>query len=81
LKIPGHKTAPTCSSLAKPWAQVMLDCTYLILLCSCKTNAGQIESVVYETSTSYSFSSQPDLYLLETARVFLEPPDVRVEHV
>ncbi len=59
----------------------MLDCAYLILLCSCKTNVGQIESVVYETGTSYSFSSQPDLYLLETACAFLEPLDVRVEQV
>jgi hypothetical protein len=81
MKTPWHKTAPTCSSLAKPWAQVMLDCAYLILLCSCKTNARQIESVVCEIGTSYSFSSQPDLYLLETTCVFLEPPDVRVEQV
>jgi hypothetical protein len=44
-------------------------------------NAGQIESVVCETGTSYSFSSQPDLYLLETTCGFLEPPDVRVEQV
>ncbi len=59
----------------------MFDCAYLILLCSCKTNVGQIESVVCETGTSYSFSSQPDLYLLEIACGFLEPPDVRVEQV